>query len=115
MRATGLHRLMDRARAVAMGCVGYVNAFSPHLIVIGGSIADAEGEPFLEQIRDTIRNEAFEALARHVNVAAAGLGPDVSLAGAHPLVMSRLDGSDSPATTTSSPRPAEPVGASPRR
>ncbi|HKB29008.1 MAG TPA: ROK family protein, partial [Candidatus Limnocylindrales bacterium] len=56
--------LMDRARrAVAVGCVGYVNAFNPHLIVIGGSIAEAEGESLLEQVRNTIRNEAFEALA----------------------------------------------------
>jgi glucokinase len=109
--------LMTNARrAVALGCVGYVNAFNPHLIVIGGSIAVAEGESLLEQIRRTIRDEAFQALARHVSVAAAALGGDVSLAGAHPLVMSRLGDASGPrSATTRTRRPTVPVGASPRR
>ena len=91
-----------------MACVGYVNAFNPHRIVIGGAIAEAEGERLLLQVRDTIQAEAFEVLARHVNVVPAGLGGDVSLAGAQPLVMSRLD--ESPASSASSPRSARPVG-----
>jgi len=107
--------LMDRARrAVAVGCVGYVNAFNPHRIVIGGSIAEAEGERLLRQIRTAISKEAFKVLARHVSVAPAGLGGDVSLAGCQPLVMSRLDLPVEPRPRTRS-RPAEPVGASPRR
>jgi glucokinase len=93
--------LMTRARrAVAVGCVGYVNAFNPHRIVIGGSIAEAEGERLLGQVREAIATEAFEALARHVTVVPAGLGGDVSLAGAQPLVMSRLHDAAPPATST---------------
>jgi glucokinase len=107
-------QLMDRARrAVAVACVGYINAFNPHRIVIGGSIAEAEGERLLGQVRDAIANEAFKAVSKHVSVAAAGLGGDVSLAGAHPLVMSRLDEVEPRSSSPS--RPAEPVGASPRR
>lgn len=108
--------LMDRARrAVAVGCVGYINAFNPHRIVVGGSIAEAEGESFLEQIRTTIRTESFEAVSRPVSVVAAGLGGDVSLAGAHPLVMSRLGDLAEPRSSNPDMRPTEPVGASPRR
>jgi glucokinase len=100
--------LMTRARrAVAVGCVGYVNAFNPHRIVIGGAIAEAEGERLLEQVRDTIKAEAFEVMSRRVTVVPAGLGGDVSLAGAQPLVMRRL--ADSPASSTSTPRSARPV------
>lgn len=85
--------LMDRARrAVAAACVGYVNAFNPHRIVIGGSIAVAEGDRLLEPIRATIASEAFQVLARRVRVVPAALGGDVSLAGAQPLVMARLAG-----------------------
>jgi len=110
-------------RAVAVGCVGYVNAFNPHRIVIGGSIAEAEGESLLEQIRTAIRTEAFQAIGRHVTIAMAGLGGDVSLAGAHPLVMSRLGEPSASAgrapvagsSTQPTPRPADPVGASHRR
>jgi glucokinase len=101
--------LMTRARrAVAVGCVGYVNAFNPHRIVIGGSIAEAEGERLLGEIREAIRDEAFEALARHVTVVPAGLGGDVSLAGAQPLVMSRLRGA-APIDPSSTARSARPV------
>ena len=108
-------QLMTTARrAIAVGCVGYVNAFNPHRIVIGGSIAEAEGEPLLEQIRTAIRTEAFEAVGRHVTIAAAGLAGDVSLAGAHPLVMSRL-GDPAKPSSQPTPRPADPVGASSRR
>jgi glucokinase len=102
-------RLMDRARrAVAAACVGYVNTFNPHRIVIGGAIAAAEGERMLGPIRAAIASEAFEVIARHVSVVPAALGGDVSLAGAHPLVMSRMSQSAAHAGTVSPPR-ARPV------
>ena len=105
--------LMTRARrAVAVGCVGYVNAFNPHRIVIGGSIAEAEGDRLLDQVREAIRTEAFQAIARHVTVVPAGLGGDVSLAGAQPLVMSRLGepANQTPATAATSARPVAVPG-----
>jgi glucokinase len=108
--------LMAQARrAVAVGCVGYVNAFNPHRIVIGGSIAEAEGERLLGEVREAIRTEAFEAIGRHVTVAAAGLRGDVSLAGAQPLVMARLAAAQpSSANQPSSniARPDDPVAVS---
>jgi glucokinase len=105
--------LMERARrALAVACVGYVNAFNPHRIVIGGSIAEAEGERLLGPIREAIAREAFEVVARKVRVVPAALGADVSLAGAHPLVMSRLD---EPGSTATHPRPAEPAPTTARR
>jgi glucokinase len=109
--------LMERARrAVATACVGYANAFNPHRIVVGGSIAQHEGDRILDPIRAAIASEAFEVVARHIRVVPAALGGDVSLAGAHPLVTSRLaeahepDPAQAPAS-----RSAEPVVAAPRR
>ena len=100
---------MTRARrAVAVGCVGYVNAFNPHRIVIGGAIAEAEGERLLGEVRAAIRDESFKVFAKLVTVVAAGLGGDVSLAGAQPLVMSRLHAA-APTTQTTTPRSARPV------
>jgi len=93
-----------------------VNAFNPHRIVIGGAIADHEGDRLLDPIRTTIASEAFEVVARHVRVVPAALGGDVSLAGAHPLVTSRLaEARELLTTPPSASRPAEPVVASPRR
>jgi glucokinase len=98
-------------RAVAVACVGFVNTFNPHRIVIGGSIAEAEGERLLEPIRTAIASEAFESLARRVRVVPAGLGGDVSLAGAQPLVMSRLSNPANPLTPTIT-RPGKPIAIS---
>jgi glucokinase len=106
--------LMERARrAVAAACVGYVNAFNPHRIVIGGSIAEAEGDRLLDPIRAAIATEAFQVLARRVRVVPAALGGDVSLAGAQPLVMSRLADVRGRRSIDPSARPAQPVGAGP--
>lgn len=83
--------LMQRARrAIATASVGFVNAFNPHRIIIGGSIAHAQGERLLELVRDTVAREAFSRLAAVVDIVPPELGQDVSLAGAHPLVSSRL-------------------------
>jgi len=108
--------LMDLARrAVATACVGYANTFNPHRIVIGGSIAEGEGDRLLDPIRTAIASEAFEVIARHIRVVPAALKGDVSLAGAHPLVMSRLANRDAGSQPASTHRPAEPVVTSPRR
>ncbi len=102
-------RLVDRARrALAAACVGYVNAFNPHRIVIGGAIAEAEGDDLLDVIRAAISTEAFEVLARRVTVVPAALGGDVSLAGAQPLVMGRIDTQDQ-GSTPAIPRSDRPV------
>jgi glucokinase len=104
--------LMTNARrAVAAGCVGYANAFNPHRIVVGGSIAEAEGDRMLGPIRTAIATEVFSVIGRLVQVVPAALGGDVSLAGCQPLVMRRLDNRDrhTPSTTM---RPDRPVAVS---
>jgi len=109
--------LMDRARrAIATACVGYVNAFNPHRIVVGGSIAEADGERLLGPIRDAISREAFEVMARKVRVVSPALGADVSLAGAYPLVIGRLEaGAASRESIAHESRPAEPAATTSRR
>jgi glucokinase len=97
-------QVMARARrALAAACVGYVNTFNPHRIVIGGAIAEAEGERLLQPIRDAIASEAFKIVASKVTVVAAGLGGDVSLAGAQPLVMRALAGARTVDATRGAP------------
>ena len=96
---------MDRARrALAAACVGYVNAFNPHRIVIGGSIAEAEGERLLQPIRDAIASEVFKVVGSKVSVVPAALGGDVSLAGAQPLVDARPRRRVAPSTPRVVPR-----------
>ena len=86
--------LMERARAAfAAAVVSWVDLFDPELIVVGGSIAEHQGDRLLDPARAAVERHAFRAPARRVRIVAPDLGPDVSLAGAHPLVMSRLHGS----------------------
>jgi predicted NBD/HSP70 family sugar kinase len=78
-------------RAFAAACVAWVDLFDPDLIVVGGSITEHQGDRLLGPARDAIAREAFRVPARRARVVPPVLGADVSLAGAHPLVMSRLD------------------------
>jgi glucokinase len=83
--------ILERARlAFARAAVSWVDLFDPERIVVGGSIAEHQGDRLLGPARDAIAREAFRAPARRVEVVAPTLGADVSLAGAHPLVMGRL-------------------------
>jgi glucokinase len=83
--------IMDRARrAVAAACVGFVNVFNPHRIIVGGSIAEHQGDRLLGPARDAVARHGFRRQASRVTIVPPELGPDVSLAGAHPLVMARL-------------------------
>jgi len=82
--------LMARARAVfAAACVGYVNALNPTLIVVGGSIAEHQGDRLFQPARDAIAIGTFPVQAARVKIVPAALGPDVSLVGAQPLVQLR--------------------------
>ena len=70
--------------------MGFVNAINPRRIIIGGAIAEAQGERLFGLARETVAREGFSRLASGVEIVPPELGPDVSLAGAHPLVSSRL-------------------------
>ena len=82
--------LMERARAVfAAACVGYVNAFNPTRIVVGGGIAEHQGERLLRPAREAVSVGTFPVPGRRVKIVPAALGADVALAGAQPLVQAR--------------------------
>jgi predicted NBD/HSP70 family sugar kinase len=82
--------LMERARrAFAIACVGWVNGFNPERIVIGGTLAERQGERLLSPARDLVAQTAFQAPARRVRIVPAELGHDVGLVGAWPLIAQR--------------------------
>src|SRR5271157_2099267 len=83
-------RLMERARrAFAVACVGWVNAFNPERIVVGGTVAERQGERWLAPAREAVSATALRPPARRVQIVAADLGADVGLVGAWPLVRDR--------------------------
>jgi glucokinase len=85
-------RIMSCARqAFAIACVGWVNAFNPDRIVIGGTVAERQGERWLGPAREAVAATGLRVPAARVRIVPAELGEDVGLVGAWPLVADRLD------------------------
>ena len=85
------HSILARGRrAFAAACVGFVDALNPTRIVVGGAIADAQGERLLGPARAEVAETAFRTPRSRVQIVHAELGGDVGLAGGHPLVIARL-------------------------
>jgi glucokinase len=83
--------IMERGRrAFAVACVGFVDALNPTRIVVGGAIADAQGDRLLGPARAEVAATAFRTPRSRVQIVRAELGADVGLAGGHPLVIARL-------------------------
>jgi glucokinase len=85
------HVIMERGRrALAVACVGFVDALNPTRIVVGGAISDAQGDRLLGPARAEVAATAFRTPRSRVQIVKAELGADVGLAGGHPLVIARL-------------------------
>ena len=83
--------LLERARkAFAAAIVGAVNLLNPTLIVVGGSIAEHQGDRLFDPAREAVSIGTFPVPGQRVRIVPAMLGADVSLAGAWPLVASRF-------------------------
>lgn len=72
-------------RALSQLVAGLVDTFNPELIVIGGSIAQGQGERLLGPIRDAVAANGFRIPRARVRIVRAELGDDVGLLGAVPL------------------------------
>jgi glucokinase len=84
------HAIMEEVRAAfAASCVGWVDVFDPELIVVGGSIAQGQGDRLLEPAREAIARYAFKTPGKRVRIVPAALGEDVSLVGGLVLVNAR--------------------------
>ena len=82
--------IMARARrAFAAALVGLVDVFNPELIVVGGAVADAEGERLLGPARAEVARVGFRIQRERVRIVPAALGEDVGLVGAVPLLALR--------------------------
>ncbi|MGH2467685.1 MAG: ROK family protein, partial [Candidatus Limnocylindrales bacterium] len=83
--------IMERARqAFAAALVGIVDVLTPRRIVVGGSLAQGQGERLLAPARERVAREAFGRPAARVSIVPAALGDDVGLAGAIPLLAGAL-------------------------
>jgi predicted NBD/HSP70 family sugar kinase len=72
--------------AFAAAAVGIVNIFNPSRIVVGGSVAQGQGERLLDPARAAIARHSYGSAARAIRVVLGSLGDVAGLAGCVPLV-----------------------------
>ena len=90
--AAGIMAHARRAFAAAM--VTIADVFDPTVVVVGGSIARAQGDRLLGPAREAVRETAFRSPSRRLAIVPAALGDDVGLVGCLVLVRFRLAGGD---------------------
>ena len=86
--------VLDDARdAFAAACITLVDVFNPALIVVGGSLAQGQGERWLAPARSAVERYGFRLAKQRVRIVPSQLGDDVGLVGGLVLVESqRADG-----------------------
>lgn len=78
------------ARYLGIGLGGLINAIAPERIVVGGGIAVALGEPYLEIVRAHARRQAITDTKRVVEIVAGELGDHAGVLGAALIARERF-------------------------
>jgi len=76
--------------------VGYavanlLNIFNPQVVVIGGGVVEAVGEPYVRLVRKTAKDKVFNIAFRNVRIVEAELGDDSAVLGAAVLAWNYID------------------------
>lgn len=72
----------DAARAVGAAVASVVNLLSPEVVVIGGGVAQAVGEPFIERVWEIAQRYTLPGATANVRCVPAALGDDAGIVGA---------------------------------
>lgn len=65
---------------MAAGIAGYINIFSPEMVVIGGGISEA-GDFYIRELRERVKNLAMPATSGQTTLMAAALGNKAGVQG----------------------------------
>jgi glucokinase len=80
----------DAARAVGAGIGSVINLLSPEVVVLGGGVAGALGEPFRERVWDIAQKYTLPGAANGVRCVAAALADDSGIVGCAAFARSKL-------------------------
>ena len=70
------------AHFLGVGMGSLINALGPELVIIGGGVAAALGEPYLELVRSATRAQAITDPEGKIRIEGATLGDDAGILGA---------------------------------
>jgi glucokinase len=83
-------KVLDRAaKYLALGIASAANLLNPELVVLGGGVVEALGDPFVERVRALTRRQPLEAVTRDLRIEPSELGDDAGITGAALLVRTR--------------------------
>jgi glucokinase len=82
----------DAARALGAAIAGVVNFISPQIVVVGGGVTGALGDPFIERIWELAQRHILPDAARNVKCLAAALGDDSGIVGSAAYAKLKLAG-----------------------
>jgi glucokinase len=77
------------AKYLAIGIASVANLLNPEVVVLGGGLVEALGEPFVEQIRRQLKGRPMLASTDPLRIVRSALGDDAGIVGAA-LVARRL-------------------------
>ena len=80
----------DAAKAIASGIASVINLLSPEVVVIGGGLAGALGDPFLERIWDITQRRCLPGATNGIRFVPAELGDDAGVVGCAAFARVRL-------------------------
>jgi glucokinase len=93
--AAGDHVAVKEVRRAAhflgLGLGSLVNVFGPEVVIIGGGVAEALGEPYIELVRAAARSQILTDPDGTIRIVPAALGDDAGILGAALLARERFD------------------------
>ncbi|MBN2357696.1 ROK family protein, partial [candidate division KSB1 bacterium] len=64
------------------GVASFLNIFNPEVVVLGGGVVEAIGEPYVRIVKETAIRNCFKIASRNVRIVAAALKDDSAVLGA---------------------------------
>jgi glucokinase len=87
LAVTEAHRA---AHYLGLGLGSLINVFGPEVVIVGGGVAQALGEPYLDLVRTSARSQTLADPDGKIPITLAGLGDDAGILGAALLARERF-------------------------
>ncbi len=85
-----LKAVQRAAHYLGLGLGGLVNVLGPEIVIIGGGVVNALGDPWVELARASARTQILTDPGGHIKIVRAELGDDAGLLGAALLARERI-------------------------
>jgi glucokinase len=85
-----LKEVQRAAHFLGIGLGSLINVFGPEIVIVGGGVAGALGEPYLEMVRGAVRSHTLVDPLGTIRIERAALGDDAGILGAALLARENL-------------------------